>query len=139
MTKKDEAIKWFTMLREKFIGTEYGEYLDIAIEALEQDPCEDAISRQAVLDCLKATNLKKFDFILEARGKIQSLPSVTLAEKVGRWINHREHCEINNLIPSGLGSYFWCSECDCGIDNKEWHRNYYKYCPNCGAKMEVEE
>ena len=38
MTKKDKAIKWFTMLREKFTGTEYGEYLDMAIKALEQEP-----------------------------------------------------------------------------------------------------
>ena len=41
MTKKDKAIEWFTMLREKFTGTEYGEYLDMAIKALEQQPCEE--------------------------------------------------------------------------------------------------
>ena len=35
MTKKDGAIAWFTMLREKFTETEYGEYLDMAIKALE--------------------------------------------------------------------------------------------------------
>lgn len=37
--------------------------------------------------------------------------------------------------PSGLGSYFWCSNCDRGIYVREWHRNHYNYCPNCGAKM----
>ncbi len=56
--------------------------------------------------------------------------------KTGHWISHREHCEMNNLRPSGLGSYFWCSECDCGIDSKYFHRVYYNYCPNCGRKME---
>lgn len=55
--------------------------------------------------------------------------------KTGHWIAHREHCEMNNLRPSGLGSYFWCSNCDCGIDVMEWHRNNYNYCPNCGAEM----
>lgn len=53
----------------------------------------------------------------------------------GHWISHREHCEMNNLLPSGLGSYFWCSECDCGIDSKDFTRVNYNYCPNCGADM----
>ena len=50
---------------------------DRILKALEQEPCEDAISRQDALDCLTATGLKKFDFILDARGKIKNLPSVT--------------------------------------------------------------
>lgn len=53
----------------------------------------------------------------------------------GHWISHREHCEMNNLRPSGLGSYFWCSNCDCGIDSKNFARVNYNYCPNCGADM----
>ena len=54
-----------------------------AIELLEQEPCEDAIIRQAALDCLTATGLKKYDYILNARNKIKSLPSVTPQP---RWI-----------------------------------------------------
>ena len=46
------------------------------LEEIEQDPCEDAISRQAALDCLTASGLKKFDFILDARDKIKNLPPV---------------------------------------------------------------
>ena len=59
--------------------------------------------------------------------------------KTGHWISHREHCENLGVMPSGLGVYEWCSNCDCGIDVREWHRNYYNYCPNCGAKMEEVE
>lgn len=55
--------------------------------------------------------------------------------KIGHWIGHREHCENLGVMPSGLGAYKWCSNCDCGIDVREWHRNNYNYCPNCGAKM----
>jgi len=55
--------------------------------------------------------------------------------KTGHWIGHREHCENLGVMPSGLGTYEWCSNCDCGIDVREWHRNHYNYCPNCGAKM----
>lgn len=58
--------------------------------------------------------------------------------KRGHWISHREHCENLGVMPSGLGAYEWCSNCDCGIDVREWYRNHYNYCPNCGAKMESE-
>ena len=61
--------------------------------------------------------------------------SVTPKEKTGHWIGHREHCENLGVMPSGLGAYEWCSNCDCGIDVREWHRNHYNFCPNCGAKM----
>ena len=55
--------------------------------------------------------------------------------KMGHWISHMKHCEMNNLRPSGLGSYFWCSECGCGVENKSFSRVNYNYCPECGAKM----
>ena len=72
---------------------------------------------------------------------VEKMPSVTPQEpKKGHWIGHREHCENLGVMPSGLGAYEWCSNCDCGIDVREWHRNHYNYCPNCGADMrEVEE
>ena len=60
----------------------------------EQEPCEDAISRQAVLDCLTATGLKKYDFILNARDKIKNLPSVKPQEKTKRCkeCKYSEYC-----------------------------------------------
>lgn len=33
---KDKAIEWFNGLKEKFINTEYENYLDMAIKALEK-------------------------------------------------------------------------------------------------------
>ncbi len=72
--------------------------------------------------------------------EVNELPSVTPQEpRKGHWISHSEHCKQNNLLPSGLGSYFWCSECDCGVDSKVFHRVNYNYCPNCGCKMESED
>lgn len=64
-----------------------------------------------------------------------SLPPVTPERPKGKWIGHREHCENLGVMPSGLGAYEWCSNCDCGIDVIEWHRNHYNFCPNCGAEM----
>jgi len=99
---------------------------------LEQEPCEDCISRQAVLDCLTATGLKKYDFILNARDKIKNLPSVKPQEpKTGHWIEVID--EIDNL-----GNKTWHHKCSiCGNEDSGWGN--YKYCPNCGARMESEE
>lgn len=86
-----------------------------AIKELEQEPCEDAISRQAVLECLTATKLKKFDFILNAREEIKKLPPVNPQPKTGHWIE--DEMKV------------WCSE--CGEENDRCS----KCCPNCGVRM----
>ena len=98
--------------------------LDMAIEALKQERSRLAQITQYRNDCEK---------LMQENEQLKK--ALKQEPKTGRWIAHREHCEMNNLIPSGLGSYFWCSECDCGIDVREWSRNHYNYCPNCGAKM----
>lgn len=95
------------------------------LEELEQQPCEDCISRQAVLDCLTATGLKKFDFILDARDKIKNLPPVTPQQKVGHWEKH-----------SYFKDAYICSSCNTG-GNMVYKD--FKYCPNCGAKMEAKD
>lgn len=37
---RENAIKWFEMLKESFVNTEYEVYLTAAIEALQQKHCE---------------------------------------------------------------------------------------------------
>ena len=98
--------------------------LEMAIEALKQEPCTDAVSRKAAINaCLKGLNRK------EMVANIKALPSVTPAQKIGRWIMH-----IDDLFP--VESTMECSECGehqpITIDDN--------FCPNCGAKMqEVDE
>lgn len=36
MKNREAAIEWFSMLKEKFVKTEYEGYLDLAISALEK-------------------------------------------------------------------------------------------------------
>lgn len=107
----------------------------------------DCISRTRAIERLKlnfpishgADNSRDRHRYMQALADLQAikeLPPVTPQEpRKGHWISHKEHCEMNNLRPSGLGSYFWCSECDCGIDSKNFSRVNYNYCPNCGCKM----
>jgi hypothetical protein len=98
------------------------------LPSVNQEPCEDAISRRAVLNTIR-------DWLktaMMADGKptlcdsIRDLPSVTSVEKVGRWIR----------ITDKTG-HFLTWQCDkCGLQ----HKFSTNYCSNCGAKMqEVEE
>lgn len=105
------------------------------IKALEQEPCEDTVSRQAVLDALRTcfdtycvydenngTDYIDYD---EAIDEVLDLPSVTPKQKIGRWIDDK------------------CSVCGKGIEDlissPEWYRNEEpKFCPYCGIKLEGE-
>ncbi len=84
-----ECEMWAKHKEEEPSGKVYEEH-KLILELLEQEPCEDAISRQAVLDCLTASSLKKFDFILDARDKIKNLPSVNpqepKTEQFAKWV-----------------------------------------------------
>jgi DNA-directed RNA polymerase subunit RPC12/RpoP len=102
--------------------------------------CEDCISRQAVLDIVRFENKWLFD----ARSnnvdtdiafngiisKVSDLPSVTPQQKTGRWIEKDGYD----------GDVYY----DCSVCGESWasiegtpKTNGMKYCPNCGAKMEV--
>ncbi len=92
------------------------------------EPCEDAISRKAVLDM--ATTIQTDDCsgneVMEVVDvdDIKTLPPVTSARKKGKWIVLKdEYGDICEAI------------CSCCEDNGN-HR--WKYCPNCGAKMDKE-
>lgn len=136
------------MLRHTFTDGEdiWGkdlEALDLAIKALAQEPCEDAISRQAVMNAfcdgceLFKTGEQTCHSKCEEYHFLATLPSVRPKEKVGHNCNEQwADCD-----------QFVCSE--CGIELQDWQRYehdeddgeimYYEYvfnyCPNCGARM----
>ena len=93
------------------------------IPPVNPQPCEDAISRQAVQDYVaKYLSQYLYNDVREAVEVIDEyigeLPSVTPQPKTGHWIH----------FASGDD----CSECG-------WSTGKYispsKYCPNCGAMM----
>ena len=71
---------------------------------MTKDKQGDLISRREALNCLKATNLKKFDFILEARNKIKSLPSYQPNIEVIRQEieTKRNFCRAKGTVSYGL-------------------------------------
>ena len=102
------------------------EALDMAIKALEQEPCEDCISRQAAVDCFKKWQPYMATRLLDFEKELSELPSVTPQPKMRKWIII-DDCE--QFIAK-------CSECGRIEDSRMISK--YPYC-HCGAKMEVGE
>lgn len=131
---REEAIKTIEnrdSIMDYCESAELGEALDMAIEALSAEPCEDVISRQAVLDVTER-ELFKGDAISE----IEKLPSVTQKPKMGRWIMPVQDDGMSDPIYYQVR----CSECGFDLDPQTWHMELHqygadKYCPNCGARM----
>lgn len=92
------------------------------------EPCEDAISRQAVMDalcndCELFRNGEQTCFTkCEEYHFLATLPSVTPQSKTGRWIKIKPY-------PLQMHDYE-CSECGHETDD-----NTENYCSDCGAKM----
>ena len=147
---REEAIEELKILKEGYwdddgYGHKTEQYdntmlaLDMAINALEQEqdmtiaylmgkyedkePCEDAISRQAVLS-LWGLRLSDKEIYMA----IHDMPSITPSRRKGHWVRvsidkYSEH------------AHYWY-KCDkCG----QQHLGNTNYCPNCGAEMESEE
>ena len=88
MTTREEAIKNLNEHKTEFTcdfgwNTSVIKSLDMAIKALEQEPCEDAISRQAVLS-LVSDGREGLGNIIYA-SDVEQLPSVS-TEKTRHWI-----------------------------------------------------
>lgn len=107
------------------------EMLGIILEALEQEPCEDAVSRETVEDIRKAllvwannfmsteTINNIFDRILErAEQEVEPEPNT------GDW----READTNQYACSHCNYCFSIVSEDNAIEE-------YKYCPNCGARM----
>ena len=108
------------------------EAIEMAIKALEQEPCEDAISREWLKTAIHNFyyGLKHTPTEEDIQAYIDAAPSVS-TENTGHWIEQDGY---------DGDTYYDCSECGesfCLIDGTPTD-NLYNYCPNCGAKMEAE-
>lgn len=142
---KVEAIKFGTAwlgIQEKLEGCEMYEFFKMSVKALQEEPCDDCVRRQEVLDILK-DEWNKFsdanDAMQESIDTIEALKPVTPKPKTGHWIT-KDGKEQGYDI-GGIKTWYIQIMCDkCGFIKTaiEGHTGQYKFCPNCGAKMESE-
>lgn len=93
---------------------------EVCIKALEQEPCNDAINRQTVLDEISDYN-NDLDYTTnELYDRVKRMSSVNTQSKTGQWSHDGSHWK----------NRFICSECGYKLFDEPTN-----YCPNCGARM----
>lgn len=99
--------------------------LSIALKIIdkyaEQEPCDDAISREAVIEILGDYGCTNREGLLFK--DIRALPSVIPQEQTGHWIIDK------GSLDALYGEVCICSE--CGVDSI----GESDYCPYCGCRM----
>ena len=123
MTREEALVKVRGYLTNLLPIEDYNEVEEIML-ALEQQPCEDCISRQAAK--LKVARVtwddgdSHYDFHDKCIDCLDDLPPVTPQPKIGRWME----CGGDEPLLKG----YCCSLCNFTTTQK------YDYC-TCGAKM----
>lgn len=118
-TLNEHLDHWKRLLSEKICDQSEGEKtidaLQNAIKALEQEPCADMVSRDAMWEVLQRLYGTEGELVEE----LMSLPPVLPMPKMGKWIG------VNPMVDTLM-----CSECGENIISEEFKSNY---CPNCGS------
>lgn len=121
-----------TVQGEEFTKEKCKEAVEMAIKALEQEPCDDCVSRQAAIDAFERfiheLGIKDEPYNYgEMALSPQNVPPVKPIEKVGHW----EYKQYDIAFPE-IGNYH-CSSCDAVGKNGD------NYCSVCGAKMQIKK
>ena len=157
---REEAKTWLIKLYARAdITDEYGdmedmqpyeEAVNMSIKALEQELSGDLISRDAVIDIIHLFFTEEIDKIPTKKTedgevyvihkcqplfemnkaickRIKALPSVTAEPKTGHWID----------IMVGDMPAQACDQCNTFYP-LAYTGGGHNYCPNCGAKMQIE-
>ena len=130
MTKQEAIYELSNIFAFGFYNDRVDEAVDMAIEALEQEPTaeylSDVISRQAAIDALydKGLSMTAWGELLAMKWSdiqtcIEQLPFAQPERPKGKWIA-TEYDTIK------------CGECGIVYSSALYPR---KYCPNCGADM----
>lgn len=90
------------------------------VNFFEQQEAGDYVSREEVMKILHTMYaVDRLEELKIMQQKVRELPSVTSELKTGKWIDDNKYCWI-------------CSNCN------EKELSCTRFCPNCGAQMEVE-
>ena len=114
--ERDDAINFFKEVAKREVGT----YCKLAIEALEQQPCEEAEIKKIDEWEIQGKHIElwivKGNLQVRYLGTIHNIPLsfVTPKKKTGKWISDK------------------CSNCG---NERAWYGNNPKFCPDCSVKM----
>lgn len=125
---REEILQTFSDINYAYNNSSKYDTLKRMLDELTE-PCEEAISRKAVLN-----TLDNMDDVLDEDRTVEIykmlltecvtvLPSVTPKPKTGHWIY------TGDYLTDGM---LKCSECGEEIDVSE---SYYDFCPVCGCRM----
>ena len=105
-----------------------------AIEALEKEPCEDAISKASVFEILGNLMSIPYDFdrqinekdVSESMDEIKALPSVIPTRKKEEWISCDEKLPKPNELADNVRKYYLIQDeygdmCVARYTKKGWH------------------
>lgn len=114
------------------------EAFQLAIKALEKEPCEDCVKREDVIQHICESNEC---YKPECKGRlykrcwdlewIYELPAVKPEHKRGKWIKYGTR--------RAGEQHYQCTHCKEYVNFGMWGDYYtkdFKYCPHCGAEME---
>ena len=130
-------------LRQKLIDGE-------EVKTARYEPCENAISRQAVLDAIDVKAWEFCDYLISKNRNDEQkpvshfadnlrecvreeLPSVKPQPKTGHWIDEGIYADGQSYHA------FMCSECEWHYIGNKSELVDFKYCPFCRAKMQESE
>lgn len=148
---REELLKLMKGMRDRGIWhftTESGKELsgkdieDAVIEQLEQEPCEDAISRQAAIEAMEYCDFTKSvndglalykESVVEALKGLPSASGTEKSNKIGHWIKSDAVLIVGY---ADTENYIKLPAQECSICHKPHIKGYgADFCPNCGAKM----
>ena len=118
--KKIIFSQWQSFLEHNIDYGGISEAYKMAMEALDRQLSDDCISREDAIRVAEQGQIQGYEWQFK---KLCTLPPVTPQANKGKWI---EYC-YQNLSCSNCGYIV----ADTDIDE-------CKYCPNCGAEMEIE-
>ena len=116
-----------------------------ASKKFRQEPCEDAVSRQEVLEAFEEWINDREDWNehpVRFTRSLVSLPPVTPIFKKGKWVVHHDKSDGFYTIDCSCCGYTLVRVVDIGTSAEEaldvTKKMTKNYCPKCGARMESE-
>lgn len=94
------------------------------------------MTREEALDVMNILRFGTFEEIINTEEIVNKALDVAIEalkdRPHGEWLSHYDYCKKHELIPSGLIAFWWCNQCEQGVEIKT------NFCPNCGADMRKE-